>query len=502
VTVDLETILERATSGRELDKARVFRPSWFYNLIEDPFWIWCEYHAPAHERVDETTLFDQHRMELGNLWEAQYVAENFPTAYVVQSHWGLQALRETIAAMLRGESAIHGGALWLLGEDVYGKSDVLVRCENRPSDIGDFHYRVKEVKHSKQARPYHQLQAAVYTWMLGELQGYRPESFDIVLRPGEGEQTVAYQTAVDPMQRCLTEWRRIRDGRLSVAPLGYDSTPSPWRQYANRLMQERRDISLLPGVGVATAIKLRKRGFQSMDEILELGPEGCAQEFRRDHHYYHALAFQAGRPVFRPGQSAAIPRKRRLVYFDVEDTSTLDGETVTRPHVYMLGVATPDGETQIWTARGEADEARIWTDFLDWLGDPSEVALYCWSTYEMGKLRQAADDHPDLADRLLAARDALIDLKEQIKQRPYFPVTSYSIKAVAPVCGFDWSQDDVDGQSAQLLYLEWLKSGDDAIIRKVEQYNREDVLAMLAVDRYVTGMGAGEEPARVSQRGK
>jgi len=495
VPADLEIILQRATSGRSLDKARVFQPSWFYNLIEDPFWIWCEYHAPAHERVEEETLYERHRMQQGVLWEAQYVAENFPEAYEVKSNWGLEAVRETIGALLAGERVVHGGALWLLGEDVYGKSDLLVRCDDHPSDLGDFHYRVKEIKHSKDVKPYHELQAAVYTWMLGELQGYRPESFDIVLRDGEGERTLAYPTAADRMREQLSRWRRIRDGRLSLAPLGFDSTPSPWRQYANRLLRNRGDVSLLPGVGVPTAIKLRERGFGSMDEILALGADGCAREFRRDHRYYHALAFAQKRPVFRPGESASIPRRERMVYFDVEDTSTLDGETVTRPHVYMLGVATPDGETRIWTARGERDEARIWTDFLDWLGDPHEVALYCWSTYEIGKLRQAAGDHPKLAERLGAARAALIDLKEAIKHRPYFPVTSYSIKAVAPVCDFNWSQDDVDGQSAQLLYLDWLKSGDDAIIHKIEQYNREDVLAMLAVDRYVTRMCADEVPA-------
>jgi len=95
----------------------------------------------------------------------------------------------------------------------------------------------------------------------------------------------------------------------------------------------------------------------------------------------------------------------------------------------------------------------------------------------------------------MAVEAALIDLKEEIKHRPYFPVTNYSIKAVAPVCEFHWSQGDVDGLSAQLLYLDWLKSGDDAIIEKVEQYNREDVLAMLAVDRYVTRMCADETPS-------
>jgi predicted RecB family nuclease len=461
----------------------------FYSMIEDPFWIWCEYHAPKNEKMDETTAFDRHRMELGNEWEERYLAENFPDIYEVKSDWGLAAVRETIEAMLRGESAIGSGSLWLLGDDIYGKSDVLVRCDDHRSDLGDFHYRVKEVKNSKDAKPYHKLQAAVYNWILGELQGYRPESFDIVLREGKGEQTVDCASVVELMREHLDEWRQLRDGLLSPTPFGYDSTPSPWRQYANRIVRERRDVSLLPGVGPKTAIKLRKRGFESTDSILALGADGCAQEFRDDHRYYHSLAFQEGRPVFRPGETASIRRKERLVYFDVEDTSTLDGKIVTRPHTYMLGVATPDGETQIFTAHGEDDEARMWGDFLDWLGDPSDVALYCWTMYEAGKLRQAAADHPDLASRLSAAQDALIDLKEEIKQRPYFPVTSYSVKAVAPVCGFNWSQEDVDGMSAQLLYLEWLISGDNSIIEKVEQYNREDVLAMLAVDRFVTGMG-------------
>jgi uncharacterized protein len=495
VAADLETILERAMSGLSLDATRIFRPSWFYSMIEDPFWIWCQYHAPAHERVDETTLIDQYRMQLGNDWEDQYVAENFPDAYVVESRWGPQAVRETAGAMLRGESAIHGGALWLLGEDVYGKSDLLIRCDDHPSDLGDFHYRVKEVKNSKETKTHHELQAAVYTWIVGELQGCGPESFDVVLRDGEGEETIAYETVVDQMHQYLTQWRDIRDGRVRLDPLGHDSTPSPWRQYANRIIQERSDLSLLPGVGLKTAAKLRERGLQSMGEILALGADGCVQEFRQDHHYYHALAHREGKPVFRPGESPSIQRRKRLVYFDVEDISTLDDEAVTRPHVYMLGVATPDGETQIWTARGEQDEARMWSDFLDWLGDPSDVALYCWTMYEAGKIQQAAADHPDLEDRLMAAVAALIDLKEEIKHRPYFPVASYSIKAVAPVCKFDWSQDDVDGLSAQVLYIDWLKSGDDSIIEKVEQYNREDVLAMLAVDRYVSGMCAGEAPS-------
>lgn len=70
---------------------------------------------------------------------------------------------------------------------------------------------------------------------------------------------------------------------------------------------------------------------------------------------------------------------------------------------------------------------------------PSHVSLYCWANYESTKLDQAVADHPLLADRLMAAKATLIDLKEEIKRRPFFPAESYSIKSVALVCGFHWS---------------------------------------------------------------
>ena len=480
-----DTLWERATGGAALNPERLFRPSWFHNMVEDPFWLWCHYHAPAGERFDETTRFDEFRISQGNAWELNYTNQKFPDAYRVQAQWGVDSLQETLEAMLRGESAILGAALWLLGEDIYGKADLLIRCDDAPSVSGDFHYRVKEIKNSAKLKQYHQLQAAAYVWMLGGLQGYYAEEFDVVLCEGASECRVNYHEVAPTMQTLVNEWRAIRDGHRSLEPRGYDSTTQPWRRYANGLLRQRGCVSFLPGIGPTKAVSLRTRGYHTFTDIIALGPEGCVREFQGDERYYQALACQQGRPVFRPGQAASIKRRARLVYFDVEDTSVVDGETVFRPHTYMLGAATATGETRIWTARGEHDEARMWTEFLDWLGDPSDVALYCWSEYESRKLDQAANVHHELAKRLLAAKAAFVDLKEEIKGRPFFPVRSYSIKSIAPLCGFHWSQDDVDGQSAQLIYQEWLRTGDRGIIERVEQYNREDVLAMVAVDNFV-----------------
>ena len=488
---DLQQMIERATAGRSPDKSRLFRPSWFYCMLNDPFWIWCEHHAPRNERFDETTRFDRYRMELGNQWEERYISCEYPDTYVVGAKWGIEALRETLAAMLRGESTIANAALWRLGDDVYGKADLLVRCDDVASDLGEFHYRVKEIKNSGKARRYHRLQAAVYNWILGHIQGFVPKSFDIVLRDGAGEASVPFADVEVDMTDLLDQWRDLRDGRQQPEPIGLDTTQSPWRRYAIRFIRNRGDLTLLPDVGPKTAAKWRSSGITSLKEVVEAGPQGCEQRLQNSHCYYHALAYREKQPVFRPGESAAIRRRKRLVYFDVEDISVLESTIVTRPHTYMIGVATREDDAVTWTAHGEADEVRMWLEFLDWLGPTEDIVMYCWTMYESDKIEEAASRHPQLADQLMASKEALIDLKEEIKHRPYFPVSSYSIKEVAPVCGFHWSQGDVDGQSAQLMYIDWLKTGDETIIQRVEQYNREDVLAMVAVDRYVSEMSSG-----------
>jgi len=61
-----------------------------------------------------------------------------------------------------------------------------------------------------------------------------------------------------------------------------------------------------------------------------------------------------------------------------------------------------------------------------------------------------------------------------------FPL--FDEEAVAPAYRFDWSQDDVDGRSTQLLYLDWLTSGDDGTTQCYGQHNRQGASGMLIVD--------------------
>ena len=93
--------------------------------------------------------------------------------------------------------------------------------------------------------------------------------------------------------------------------------------------------------------------------------------------------------------------------------------------------------------------------------------------------------HPELSPILQELVDASVDLKEVIKAAIALPVPTYSIKSVAPLAGFHWSQGDVDGMSSQIYYADTVRSGDPAPLEKVIQYNKEDCVSMWKAQEWV-----------------
>ena len=59
----VEELIQRATGGLKFDRHSLFRPSLVYKVLKDPFWVWCEYHAPRAEAVDETSRYDEMRFQ-------------------------------------------------------------------------------------------------------------------------------------------------------------------------------------------------------------------------------------------------------------------------------------------------------------------------------------------------------------------------------------------------------------------------------------------------------
>jgi predicted RecB family nuclease len=138
----IEQLVQRATGGEKFNRHNLFRPSLTYYLLKDPFWLWCEYHAPKAEAIDETTRYDELRMEHGIEHEVRWVRANFPDAVEIKPGFGFDALKNTFRAMLDGARVIYQPQLWDLRQETYGKGDLLIRDDATPSDLGPYHYRV------------------------------------------------------------------------------------------------------------------------------------------------------------------------------------------------------------------------------------------------------------------------------------------------------------------------------------------------------------------------
>lgn len=485
--MNVAELIRRATGVMRLDHRVVFRPSLVYPVLHDPFWVWCEYHAPRSEAVDETGRYDEMRWQRGREHEQAWVRAHYPEAVLIKPEFGLEALKNTLQAMLRGVPAIHQPQLWNLGGESYGKGDLLVQDESHGSDLGPYHYRPVEVKWARSLQEHHVIQAACYNRMLGRLQGYTPGTLTIALR--EGVERVPYSGTERELDAVLSTWRALRDGRLTPEPgRPPNATDSPWRVYGNKVVQGRMDLVLLAEVGSRDREKLREAGIHRVDQLWERRLEEVCEILGAQAGttaYHVAQAYKTGQPVRRPGGRLAIPRAERHLYFDFETSDEV--HPTEPPHIYLIGCWDAERDRSVrFLAGGAKDEARIFQEFLEYIGDVEKTRLYHWTDFEIRELRKVIERWPVLEGSLTRLTASCVDLKETVKAAVYLPVPTFSLKCVAPALGFQWHQEGFGAFEAMVCYWDFLGSGDESALDQAIRYNEDDCRAMQHVDRELT----------------
>lgn len=479
----LEELLQRATGGRRFNRHALFRPSLSYYLLKDPFWVWCEYHAPKQEAVDEMTRYDELRMQLGVEYEQRWVKWNYPNAVAIES-FGFAALKNTFRAMLDGAPAIYQPQLWDLRQETYGKADLLVRDDSAPSDLGPYHYRVIELKRSQSLQDYHVEQAAFYNQNIGLLQGYLPREFTLVLK--STRENVPYEGQEAGLEATRHLWRSLRDGAsIPETKRPPNATASPWRFFGNTYAINENDLVLLAGIQKRERDKLRQAGIRRVADLWLRRSEEVI-EILGEHYgamaYHVAQAYKVNGPILKPGKRLEIPRARRLLYFDFETSDTVHPSQPA--HTYLIGCYDGTRDQFVkFLARGAEDEGRIFTEFADFVGDSRDVCLYHWTDFEIHQMRRVARRWPALRNSLEQIVSRCVDLKETIQAAVYLPTPSFSIKALAPALGFHWRQKTIGAYQSMVCYWDYLENRDLFAIDPAIIYNKDDCLAMWHVDQ-------------------
>ena len=347
------------------------------------------------------------------------------------------------------------------------------------------------------------LQIAHYWQLLGSLGHANPRRLAGIIG-SEPAITCLWVDLADGNPPLLDRYQAALDEAISVVEAGryHPETPlvpavwrgecrsCPWAEFCRAELEGVDHISLLPAINANNTEQLLAVGVATTARIAHLTPGTTVGDVEiPDEAILQARARRAGGLIRRAGSDLDLPDAAVEIDFDVETYGgvlylaglliTDRGGSAFEPFTDWTG--TPDGERQVL--------ADLFT-FFDDVADSGNGVVYHWTGYERTILKAAAKRH-GLSLRSASSVDEWFDryacdLWAWTKQRLVSP-NGYSLKVIAPLCGFTWRDDDPGGAQSELWYAEVLQ-GNDGQRRRLLEYNEDDVAAQLAIRRWVRAL--------------
>jgi len=296
-----------------------------------------------------------------------------------------------------------------------------------------------------------------------------------------------YGTALSTAIETVAAGRRHPDTPLVPPVWRGECRGCPWAPLCRAELEAADHVSLLPAVRAADTKRLLDAGITTTATVARLTPSTTPPDLDDPGEaILQARARSAGVILPRAGEDLSLPDVTLEVDFDVE---TYHGV------LYLAGLLiNEDGESRYrpftdWT--GEPDgEQRVLADlfaFFDSLVERGDFVVYHWTGYERKILEEAGRRHglslasapsvDDWFDRYAC------DLWAWTKCRFVSP-NGYSLKVIAPLCGFGWRDDDAGGAQSEIWYSDLL-DGDLSQRPRLLAYNEDDVAAQLAIRNWV-----------------
>lgn len=483
---ELEQIFTAFSAGRTPNE-QDFNASRMYTLLEDPFSIWCHFHAPKEEAVAEYNRYENLKIRTDRSARDAWIKQEFPSVYFVNAHTDTERFRNTLAAMARGETAIANAAVWNLADNIYGSINLLVRCDEAQSRFGNYYYKIYQFKRAHELKEHYALQVSLTNLILGQIQDYTPEKALVFLKGHTSE--ILYSEHAKRLEEELVFWKNIKQG--SAKPEAHKppkAAAAPWRVYANKLMAQTKDLVMLPHLNTEMRQCLKINGLFTTDDVAHAPLEklqNILEEPFATETYYNARAYLHNKPIWRKPGCFPPPVKKYNLYFDFEATETFTREN--NSFVYLIGIWDKEQNKYVkFIAKTPEEEISIFEQFYNYIKDFSDTALYHWTDYEVRKMRKLAEKFPEYAAHLNQLVSLCFDLKVAVNDSFYLPAPSFSLKAAAPAFGFYWRQDDCGAMDSMVYFVNWLKTGDETLLNKILMYNEDDCKAMLALEEALT----------------
>ncbi len=391
-------------------------------------------------------------------------------------------LAATRSALGVGPDVVYQGAL--RSENWGGWSDFLERVD-RPSDLGAFSYEVTDTKLKRRPSPKHVLQLVVYSDLLAKVQGVEPQFAHVQL--GNGKRETLRLSDFSAYARAA----RARLEAFVAAPRATQPVPCSdcdlcrWGNHCAEVWKSEDSLFNVANISKVQVKKLAKAGIMTMAALAgHQGPvrgmaEGTLERLKVQSRLQNAR--KAGAPAFEVRASVSgkgfglLPRPQDGdIFYDIEGDPHYDGGLE-----YLHGVWAGGAFTSFW-AHDHSAEAEALSDLLEFfrkrLTEFPHARIYHYAPYEITALRRLTAKYgigEVFLDRLMR-EGRFVDLYAVVRGGVVCSEANYSIKSLEIFYGLTREGEVKTAGGSVVAYEKWRETGDDQILREIEQYNRVD----------------------------
>ncbi|MFH1252776.1 MAG: TM0106 family RecB-like putative nuclease [Candidatus Uhrbacteria bacterium] len=450
----------------------------FYKYLKCPSWVYRDAHEAAAE-IDPLLL---RLLEDGLLPEKERaVVSDRPDFVEVTAEDPEEAFRQTLEFMREGRETIYQGIL-IHGHWV-GNPDVLARVEGR-SLFGNYYYVAADVKRIRGVREAHKFQGCFYAELLSRLQEVKPVQ-SYVITPDKKIVGYSIEEFEAEFHLTLGEIEKIVAGEKPHHFLTAGCKQSPWYGACRLETETCRDISILNRVWREEVAALQAVGIKTLDQLAAKSSNDLfklAPIVRRDR--LELLRLQAKALIenkFFLLASPKLPVVDTELYFDIESDPLRDWD-------FLFGVLeVKNGRSRYYSFVAESpdEEGEMWRKFLEFIFKRSEAPIYHYGWYELEVFRRFVDRYGLDKETQLKIETNFHDLLFLIRPAVIFPLSFYSLKDLGAYVGYHWQAEDASGVQAVRWFEDWLKTKDENLMKKILEYNKDDVKATWALKEWL-----------------
>ncbi len=368
---------------------------------------------------------------------------------------------QTFKLMQIGSEVIYQG---VLKEGEYlGIPDILFRQKGE-SKLGSYYYIPADIKSTLRSKDEQIMQLMFYNMVLEKIQGYSSGKGILILK--DCSEMIDLTKHQDKFKQALSMIERINKGLEYGLHIDSVCKDCPWRNVCIPIAEEKKDVSLVYGLSRPAHYKIQEIGIETLGDLSRSETSKVAESLGNTESVIEKWKEQA---------NVILTNKDKITKLELPKTKhhvCLDIETAEDGSLYLIGLW-HNGEFKYFFS--ENDERKIINEFIDYVLSLEDFRLYHYGVYEKTLFRQLFERYGIEEHIRKTIYDNMIDLFTLVKRHAVLPLKYYNLKDVAKHFGFKWRSSDASGGNSIMWYEEWRKNKDEKLLKKILDYNEDDV---------------------------